>query len=39
VHDGKWFLVPENENYPPIPIHDEPSFEVWGVVTNVIHPL
>ncbi len=38
-HDGKLFLVPENPNYPLIPIHEEQSFEVWGVVKHVIHSL
>jgi DNA polymerase V len=32
-------LVAENPNYPPLELREEMSFEVWGVVTNVIHPL
>ncbi len=36
---GKLFLVPENKAYKPIPVDPETSFEVWGVVTHVIHPL
>ena len=32
-------LMPENPAYPPIPISDESSLSIWGVVTNVIHPL
>ena len=32
-----FFLEPENEDYPPIKITEEMAFEVWGVVTNVIH--
>ena len=36
---GKVFLVPENENYKPIQIDPETDCEIWGVVTNVIHPL
>jgi DNA polymerase V len=32
-------LVAENKNYQPIAVHEETSFEIWGVVTNVIHPL
>ncbi len=31
------FLAPENNNYPVIEIKDGMDFEVWGVVTNVIH--
>jgi DNA polymerase V len=36
---GKIFLMPENENYKPMQIEEEMNFEIWGVVTNVIHPL
>ncbi len=32
-------LVPENENYANQKIEGEMEFEVWGVVTNVIHEL
>lgn len=32
-------LLPENKEYQPIEIQDGQSFEIWGVVTNVIHPL
>ena len=37
VHDGKLFLVPENKDYPLIPVTEEQSFEVWGVVQHAIH--
>lgn len=30
-------LLPENENYKPIHITDDMDFEVWGVVTFVLH--
>jgi len=33
----KLFLAPENENFSPIEIKDGMDFEVWGVVTSVIH--
>ncbi|MBU4009750.1 MAG: translesion error-prone DNA polymerase V autoproteolytic subunit [Proteobacteria bacterium] len=36
---GKIYLMPENENYKPIEIEKEMKFDIWGVVTNVIHPL
>ena len=36
---GKYYLMPENEDYEPLEIREEMDFEVWGVVTNVIHPL
>lgn len=30
-------LLPENPSYPPIEIYPDTDFEVWGVVTKVIH--
>jgi DNA polymerase V len=36
---GKVLLKPENKAYPVIEITEESEFEVWGVVTNVIHSL
>ncbi len=33
----KLLLMPENEKYPPIPIPADMDFQVWGVVTYVIH--
>ncbi|MDJ0626306.1 MAG: translesion error-prone DNA polymerase V autoproteolytic subunit [Candidatus Caenarcaniphilales bacterium] len=35
--NGKLHLVAENPDYPPISISPECSFQVWGVVTYVIH--
>jgi DNA polymerase V len=32
-------LVPENEKYPVQHIGEDTDFEVWGVVTSVIHQL
>lgn len=32
-------LLPANKNYQPIVIQAQQSFEIWGVVTNVIHAL
>ncbi|OQW66173.1 MAG: peptidase S24 [Nitrospira sp. ST-bin5] len=32
-------LLPANKHYQPIEIQAHQSFEIWGVVTNVIHPL
>ncbi|ETW96651.1 MAG: hypothetical protein ETSY1_25770 [Candidatus Entotheonella factor] len=37
--DGKLCLRPDNGNYPPIEITEATDFEVWGVVTHVIHPV
>ncbi|THB64265.1 MAG: LexA family transcriptional regulator [Desulfovibrio sp.] len=31
------FLVPENPEFTPIEVGEEESFEIWGVVTYVIH--
>lgn len=32
-------MLPANKNYQPIEIQAGQSFEIWGVVTNVIHAL
>lgn len=34
---NKTYLLPENKNYTPIEVTAEMDFEVWGVVTNVVH--
>ncbi|HCM16414.1 MAG TPA: peptidase S24 [Candidatus Cloacimonas sp.] len=39
IEDGQYWLVPENEEFEPIRIHEEMDFIVWGVVTFVIHQL
>lgn len=36
---GKLCLVPDNQAYEPLEILAEMEFEVWGVVTSVIHNL
>jgi DNA polymerase V len=36
---GQWQLKAENKHYPDIAIHEELEMVIWGVVTNVIHPL
>lgn len=35
--DDKCFLMAENPKYNPIEITETNSFELWGIVTNVIH--
>lgn len=35
--DGQLVLASENERMPPIRLSEEMDFEVWGVVTYVIH--
>ena len=37
VSDKELYLMPENENFPPIKITEEMDFQVWGVVTYIIH--
>ena len=37
VNNDKLYLIPENSNFPPIKITEEMDFQVWGVVTYVIH--
>jgi DNA polymerase V len=36
---GEWLLASENPYYPDIRLHEELEMVVWGVVTNVIHPV
>lgn len=33
------YLVPEHDEYEPIAVTEEMDFQVWGVVTHVIHSL
>lgn len=39
MRKGKISLEAENKNYEPTEIKKDMEFEVWGVVTNVIHKL
>jgi DNA polymerase V len=39
VTKDRVFLMSENRDYKPLQIEAETSFEIWGIVTNVIHPL
>ncbi|MEF3696799.1 translesion error-prone DNA polymerase V autoproteolytic subunit [Desulfolutivibrio sp.] len=34
---GRLLLVPENTDYAPTEVDPEQSFEIWGVVTYIIH--
>lgn len=36
---GRWWLAPANENYPPIEIREGIELRVWGVVTHVLRTL
>ncbi len=37
IHGKKIWLLAENPTYPPISVGEENEFQVWGVVTYVIH--
>ncbi len=39
IGNKKITLQPENENYSVQQITEDTDFQVWGVVTNVIHAL
>ena len=39
MRHGTLMLLPENQQYAPLPITEITAFEVWGVVTYVIHRL
>jgi len=39
IRKGKITLEAENKNYPAKEINEDMEFEVWGVVTNVVHQL
>lgn len=39
VTRGKVILISENKDYQPLQVEEDMDFEVWGVVTTVIHPL
>ncbi len=34
---GRLFLIPENPEFRPIEVTEDTGFEIWGVVTYVIH--
>ena len=36
---GKLYLLPENPDYPVLEVTEAMEFQVWGVVTTVIHPV
>jgi DNA polymerase V len=36
-HEGKPYLVPENDDHAPLPIQPGQDLVVWGVVQHVIH--
>ena len=36
-NDEELYLMPANENYRPMKIREDMDFQVWGVVTFIIH--
>lgn len=37
--NGKLHLLPENDGFEPMEVTSEMQFEIWGVVTHVVHSL
>ena len=37
VNNDDLYLMPENSNFSPIKITEEMDFQVWGIVTYIIH--
>ena len=37
ISDSQLYLVPENDSFTPIKITEEMNFQIWGVVTFIIH--
>ena len=37
VNDNEFYLMPENDSFTPIKITEEMDFQIWGVVTFIIH--
>ena len=37
VNNDELYLMPENSNFSPIKITEEMDFQVWGIVTYIIH--
>jgi len=37
--NDKLYLMPENDEFKPLEVTEGSEFQVWGVVTSVIHPV
>lgn len=37
--NGQLFLIPENKEFEPIEVKEGSEIHIWGIVTNVIHPV
>jgi len=36
---GKKYLIAESNNTPPLEIKENDEIDIWGIITNVIHPV
>ena len=36
---GRLYLMPENDSFQPIEVAEGSDFQIWGVVSSVIHPV
>ena len=37
VNDDSLYLVPENDTFSPMKITESMNFQVWGIITHIIH--
>ena len=37
VNENSLYLIPENDNFSPIKITTAMNFQVWGIITHIIH--
>ena len=37
VNENRLYLMPENDNFSPIKITTAMNFQVWGIITHIIH--
>ena len=37
VNDNSVYLVPENDSFSPIKITESMDFQIWGIITHIIH--
>lgn len=37
IKNNAIYLIPENPDFPPIKVDESSDFQIWGIVTHVIH--
>jgi len=37
VNDKSIYLMPENDSFSPIQINESMDFQIWGIITHIIH--